>query len=122
MADPKATEVDFGSVLQAEMAQVNELQEAAQVAAEDFAAGRRDDIESVLFAARKADTAFKMLLQVRNKVQFDWRKERVTQAVMRIELLRSYEQISSGKKNTTQQVLFSHVRDGVFRLRIEETD
>ena len=27
-----------------------------------------DDIESVLFAARKADTAFKMLLQVRNKV------------------------------------------------------
>ena len=68
MADPKATEVDFGSVLKAEMAQVNELQEAAQVAAEDFAAGRRDDIESVLFAARKADTAFKMLLQVRNKV------------------------------------------------------
>ncbi|MEE2906305.1 MAG: flagellar hook-basal body complex protein FliE [Planctomycetota bacterium] len=60
--------LDFGSVLKAEMARVNELQEAAQVAAEDFAAGRRDDIESVLFAARKADTAFKMLLQVRNKV------------------------------------------------------
>ncbi|MDG2423708.1 MAG: flagellar hook-basal body complex protein FliE [Phycisphaerales bacterium] len=59
---------DFGAVLKAEMARVNELQEAAQVAAEDFAAGRRDDIESVLFAARKADTAFKMLLQVRNKV------------------------------------------------------
>ena len=59
---------DFGAVLKAEMARVNELQEAAQIAAEDFAAGRRDDIESVLFAARKADTAFKMLLQVRNKV------------------------------------------------------
>ena len=68
MADSKAAGADFGSVLKAEMAQVNELQEAAQVAAEDFAAGRRDDIESVLFAARKADTAFKMLLQVRNKV------------------------------------------------------
>ncbi|MCH2152109.1 MAG: flagellar hook-basal body complex protein FliE, partial [Phycisphaerales bacterium] len=54
--------------LKAEMARVNELQEAAQVAAEDFAAGRRDDVESVLFAARKADTAFKMLLQVRNKM------------------------------------------------------
>ena len=61
-------------------------------------------------------------LQIRNKVQFDWRKEKVTQAVMRIELLRSFDQISSGKKNTTQKVLFSHVRDGVFRLRIEETD
>ena len=32
------------------------------------AAGRRDDIEGVLIAARKADTAFRMLLQVRNKV------------------------------------------------------
>ena len=62
-ADP-----DFGKILKAEMAQVNELQEAAQIAAEDFASGRRDDLESVLFAARKADTAFKMLLQVRNKV------------------------------------------------------
>ncbi len=68
VADTKASGADFGTVLKAEMAQVNELQEAAQVAAEDFAAGRRDDIESVLFAARKADTAFKMLLQVRNKV------------------------------------------------------
>ncbi len=63
-----ASGVDFGTVLKAEMARVNELQEAAQVAAEDFAAGRRDDVESVLFAARKADTAFKMLLQVRNKM------------------------------------------------------
>jgi len=67
-ASEAAGGVDFGAVLKAEMARVNELQEAAQVAAEDFAAGRRDDIESVLFAARKADTAFKMLLQVRNKV------------------------------------------------------
>ena len=67
-SDAAGQDADFGSVLKAEMARVNELQEAAQVAAEDFAAGRRDDIESVLFAARKADTAFKMLLQVRNKV------------------------------------------------------
>ena len=63
-----SSQVDFNAVLKSEMARVNELQEAAQVAAEDFASGRRDDIESVLFAARKADTAFKMLLQVRNKV------------------------------------------------------
>ena len=67
-AEAGSENADFGAVLKAEMARVNELQEAAQVAAEDFAAGRRDDIESVLFAARKADTAFKMLLQVRNKV------------------------------------------------------
>jgi flagellar hook-basal body complex protein FliE len=60
--------VDFGAVLKAEMSKVNELQASAQVAAEDFAAGRRDDLESVLFATRKADIAFKMLLQIRNKV------------------------------------------------------
>ena len=47
---------------------MNELQQDAQVAAEDFAAGRRDDIESVLIAARKADTAFECCFQVRNKV------------------------------------------------------
>ena len=63
-----STSTDFNAVLKAEMDRVNQLQEAAQIAAEDFASGKRDDIESVLFAARKADTAFKMLLQVRNKV------------------------------------------------------
>jgi flagellar hook-basal body complex protein FliE len=35
---------------------------------EDFAAGRRDDIETVIIATDKADTAFRMLLQVRNKM------------------------------------------------------
>ncbi len=58
----------FGNLLKEEIGRVNALQQDAQVAAEDFAAGRRDDIEGVLIAARKADTAFRMLLQVRNKV------------------------------------------------------
>ena len=31
-------------------------------------AGRRDDLESVMIATQKADTAFRMLLQIRNKV------------------------------------------------------
>ncbi|MAB82401.1 MAG: flagellar hook-basal body complex protein FliE [Phycisphaerae bacterium] len=71
---PASTEVNkpgdpaFGNLLKQEIGKVNALQQDAQVAAEDFAAGRRDDIEGVLIAARKADTAFRMLLQVRNKV------------------------------------------------------
>jgi flagellar hook-basal body complex protein FliE len=36
---------------------------------EELAAGRRNDVEGVLLATQKADTAFKMLLAVRNKVQ-----------------------------------------------------
>jgi flagellar hook-basal body complex protein FliE len=67
-ADTKAGDPAFGKLLKEEIGRVNELQQDAQGAAEDFAAGRRDDIEGVLIAARKADTAFRMLLQVRNKV------------------------------------------------------
>lgn len=58
----------FKELLQQQIEQVNRLQEDANVAIEDLAAGRRDDLESVMIATQKADTAFRMLLQVRNKV------------------------------------------------------
>jgi flagellar hook-basal body complex protein FliE len=58
----------FKEMLQQQIAQVNELQNDANVAMEDLAAGRRDDLEGVIIATQKADIAFKMLLQVRNKV------------------------------------------------------
>lgn len=60
--------LDFRQMLEKEIAQVNEMQKDASEAVEDLAAGRRDDIEGVIIATQKADTAFKMLLQVRNKV------------------------------------------------------
>ena len=59
---------DFKELLQQQIAKVNELQNEAKEAVEDFAAGRRDDLEGVIMATKKADTAFKMLLQVRNKM------------------------------------------------------
>lgn len=58
----------FKDLLKAQIAHVNELQQDANQAVEDLAAGRRDDLESVIIATEKADAAFKMLLQVRNKV------------------------------------------------------
>ncbi len=58
----------FQKLLQDQIAKVNELQQDATEAIEDLATGRRDDVESVLIATQKADTAFKLLLQVRNKV------------------------------------------------------
>ena len=58
----------FKELLMRQINQVNELQRDAKEAIEDLAAGRRDDVESVILATQKADTAFRMLLQVRNKV------------------------------------------------------
>ena len=58
----------FKQMLQDQIERVNQLQVDATRAIEDLAAGRRDDLESVLIATRNADTAFKLLLQVRNKV------------------------------------------------------
>ena len=58
----------FKQMLQEQIDRVNQLQGDATRAIEDLAAGRRDDLESVLIATRKANTAFRLLLAVRNKV------------------------------------------------------
>ncbi|MCZ6836360.1 MAG: flagellar hook-basal body complex protein FliE [Planctomycetota bacterium] len=58
----------FKDLLNQQIDQVNQLQNDAKEAIEDLATGRRDDLESVMIATQKADTAFRMLLQVRNKV------------------------------------------------------
>ncbi len=58
----------FKELLQEQIDQINELQNDARAAIEDLAAGRRNDVESVMLATVKADTAFRLLLQVRNKV------------------------------------------------------
>ncbi len=58
----------FKDVLMENLQKVNELQEDATRAIEDLQAGRRNDLETVLMATAKADTAFRMLLTVRNKM------------------------------------------------------
>lgn len=59
---------DFKSVLMKNLSEVNAMQQDASQAAEDFVAGRRDDLEGVILAAETADTAFKMLQAMRNQV------------------------------------------------------
>ncbi len=59
---------DFKSALVDQIARVNELQQNAEAAAQDLIAGRRDDLENVMSATQQADTAFRLLLQVRNRV------------------------------------------------------
>jgi len=60
--------VSFKDVLMKEIEQVNELQQNAEKAIEDLHSGKRDDVDAVMMAKLHADTAFKMLLQVRNKM------------------------------------------------------
>ena len=68
-AGPNAKPADsFKDVLMKNIEQVNRLQQDAQKAIEDLSAGRRDDIANVMIAKNKADLAFQMLLQVRNKM------------------------------------------------------
>lgn len=58
----------FKDVLMENIEQVNQLQQDAEMAIEDLGTGKRDDVASVLVAKQKADMAFQMLLQVRNKL------------------------------------------------------
>lgn len=58
----------FKDLLMQNLQKVNSLQNDATKAIEDLSTGKRDDLETVLMATQKADTAFRMLQQVRNKL------------------------------------------------------
>jgi len=64
----EAGEQTFKDVLMKNIEQVNALQRDAEMAIEDLVSGRRDDVDQVVMAKQKADLAFQMLLQVRNKL------------------------------------------------------
>ncbi len=68
LGPPKAGGASFSDMLQEQLDTVNQLQRDAKEAIEDLMSGRRVDVESVMIATAKADTAFRLLLQVRNKV------------------------------------------------------
>ena len=48
--------------------QVNDAQKDATSATNDLLTGKRDDLEGVMLATQEADSAFRALLAVRNKV------------------------------------------------------
>lgn len=58
----------FKQTLMENIEQVNRLQQDAEKAIEDLQTGKRGDVANVLIAKQKADVAFRMLLQVRNKM------------------------------------------------------
>ena len=58
----------FKDVLLQNLGEVNKLQQDATRAIEDLQTGKRDDLEGVLLATQQADSAFRALLAVRNKM------------------------------------------------------
>jgi len=66
---PKAQQgPKFAQILREQLSEVNAVQQDATKAVEDLMTGKRDDLEGVILATEKADTAFRMLQTMRNKV------------------------------------------------------
>ncbi|MSR40431.1 MAG: flagellar hook-basal body complex protein FliE [Phycisphaerales bacterium] len=59
---------DFKQQLLEQIQQVNDAQKDATSATNDLLTGKRDDLEGVMLATQEADSAFRALLAVRNKV------------------------------------------------------
>lgn len=58
----------FAQILREQLSEVNAVQQDASKAVEDLMSNKRDDLEGVILATEKADTAFRMLQTMRNKV------------------------------------------------------
>ena len=65
---PDATTPSFRDVLFEKIDEVNGLQRDAEKAAAELVAGKTDNVSEVFVAVQKADLAFKMLMQIRNKL------------------------------------------------------
>ena len=65
----KAQELEsFGNMLARSLSDANRLKLKADEAVENLAAGKQKDIHSTMIALEKADVAFQLLMQVRNKI------------------------------------------------------
>ena len=58
----------FGNMLARSLNDVNRLKLEADEAVENLAAGKQKDIHTTMIALEKADVAFQLLMQVRNKI------------------------------------------------------
>jgi flagellar hook-basal body complex protein FliE len=61
-------EGNFGSILKTAINQVEELHGSAQAQVTDLLKGDRSDVHNVMIAVEKADIAFQLMMQVRNKI------------------------------------------------------
>jgi flagellar hook-basal body complex protein FliE len=62
------SEGNFGSVLTNAINQVEQLHGSAEQQVTDLLKGDRGDVHNVMIAVEKADVAFQLMMQVRNKI------------------------------------------------------
>ena len=67
-ATQKPESASFGSMLARSLNEVTHLQAAADDAVENLTTGMQKDIHETMIALEKADVAFQLLMQVRNKI------------------------------------------------------
>ena len=65
---PAATDEGFSGVLKNALSQVNQLSGGAEQQIGNLLKGGDADISSVMIAVEKADVAFQLMMQVRNKI------------------------------------------------------
>lgn len=65
---PGVGEADFAALLRRQLEEVNRAQAEAEQGVENLLTGRADNITEVLTAARKAEIAFSLLMEIRNKL------------------------------------------------------
>jgi flagellar hook-basal body complex protein FliE len=58
----------FGATLKNAMNQVDQASADSQSQVSDLLQGNRQDVQNVMIAVEKADVAFQMMMQVRNKI------------------------------------------------------
>lgn len=58
----------FGAVLNDSIQEVNRLQHAADASIRDMATGGATSLHDTMIALEKAETSFKLMMQVRNKI------------------------------------------------------
>jgi flagellar hook-basal body complex protein FliE len=66
--DPGEGKQGFGAVLSNALAQVNQLSDSADQQVGNLLKGTGGDMSSVMIAVEKADVAFQLMMQVRNKI------------------------------------------------------
>ena len=58
----------FGAFLEGSISEVNKLQQEADQAIQELAAGNEIDIHNTMISLEKAEVSFKLMMQVRNKI------------------------------------------------------
>jgi flagellar hook-basal body complex protein FliE len=63
-----AESADFAAQLRQQLEQVSHMQNEADQAVQNLVTGRTDSVTEVLTTARKAEVAFSLLMEIRNKL------------------------------------------------------